>query len=116
MKEQQIEAATRALHAGFNGPQGRTWDGTSSYWQQRYRDQAAAMLTAAHPVITSARELDALGFEAVVLDPCGTPATCLRSGPDFCEWSLGGDDYLIASETLLISGSSCTVLHPGDTE
>lgn len=79
------------------------------------QDMATAALAAADKAATimTVEELDALGFEAVVLDPCGTPAVCQRSAPGFNEWALGGSGELIDSETLLLSGSSCTVLHRG---
>jgi len=63
--------------------------------------------------VTTVEELDALGFEAVVIDPCGTPAVCQRSTREFCDWALGGSGELVDSATLLMSGSSCTVLHEG---
>jgi hypothetical protein len=65
--------------------------------------------------ITTAEELDALGFEAVVIDPCGTPAVCVASGPHGNQWTFGLSGVL-DSETLLLSGTRCTVLHEGEAE
>ena len=70
-----------------------------------------AIIEAAKPrIITTAEELDALGFESVVLDPCGTPAVCIASGPDGSKWTFGLSGVL-DSETLLLSGTHCTVLY-----
>lgn len=66
-----------------------------------------------HTVVTTAAELDSLGFEAVVLDPCGTPAVCQSSGDGFCLWALGGSGALVGSGSLLESGGSCLVLYAG---
>lgn len=84
---------------------------------ESYKAMAAGLITAGYSkprTITTITELDALGFHAVVIDPCGDPAVCERSSPDFCEWELAGVGGLMDSATLLMSGSSCIALYDGD--
>ena len=85
-------------------------------WQTPLEAADAILKALAPREVTTVAELDALGFEAVVLDPCGTPAVCQRSTQTESFWELGGigASDLIDSDTLLLSGSSCTVLHEGD--
>lgn len=62
--------------------------------------------------ITTAAELDALGFEAVILDGCGTPHVCDRFRTDGkrAEWKPSGMDHLLESDDVLFHGPA-TVLH-----
>lgn len=74
MSTEQIETAARALHAAINGPRGRAWDATAPKWQNAYRDQAAAVIAAIHPTVSSEAELDALADpETILKDYDGHP-------------------------------------------
>jgi hypothetical protein len=65
--------------------------------------------------ITTVEELDALRFQAVVLDAYGTPYVCERHRTDGTrnEWKPSGMDHLEDSETILYHGPA-VVIHEGE--
>ena len=67
--------------------------------------------------ITTAAELDALRFQAVVLDAYGTPYVCERHRTDGTrnEWKPSGMNHLDDSEAILYHGPA-TVVHEGEAD
>jgi hypothetical protein len=65
--------------------------------------------------ITTAAELDALRFQAVVLDTYGTPYVCERHATDGTrnEWRPAGMNHLDESEDILYHGD-VTVVYEGE--
>lgn len=87
-----------------------------------YQQITDAALKAAAPFfkpqqVTTAEELDKLGFQAVVLDAYGTPYVCERHRTDGTrnEWKPSGMDHLDDSEAILYHGPA-TVIHVGDSK
>lgn len=62
--------------------------------------------------ITTTEELDALGFQAVILDSYDTPYVCERYATDRtrAEWKPSGMNHLLESDDVLFHGP-VTVLH-----
>lgn len=67
--------------------------------------------------ITTAEELDALRFQAVVLDAYGTPYVCERHRTDGTrnEWKPAGMGHLDESDTILYHGP-VVVVHEGEPQ
>lgn len=65
--------------------------------------------------ISTAAELDALRFQAVVLDAYGTPYVCERHATNLTrnEWRPAGMDHLEESENILYHGDA-TVVYEGE--
>lgn len=79
------------------------------------RKQADALIAAGYTkprTITSVEELDALRFQAVILDAYDTPYVCERHRTDGSrnEWKPSGMDHLLESDDVLFHGPA-TVLH-----
>lgn len=64
--------------------------------------------------ITTAEELDALGFQAVILDGCNTPYICERYATDRtrAEWQASGTSHLVESEDVLEFGPATVLYEP----
>lgn len=77
-------------------------------------EAAAPHLNKPHTIIT-AEELDALRFQAVILDAYGTPYVCERHRTDGTrnEWRPAGMNHLDESDTILYHGPA-TVVHEGE--
>ena len=80
--------------------------------------QADAILAAGYSkprAITTAEDLDKLGFQSVVLDAYGTPYVCERHATDGTrnEWKPSGMNHLDESEEILYHGPA-TVVHEGE--
>jgi len=67
--------------------------------------------------VTTAAEMDALRFFAVVLDAYGTPYVCERHATDGSrnEWRPAGMNHLDQSEDILFHGDA-TVVYEGEPE
>lgn len=78
---------------------------------------ARAVLAAAwehlHPVVTTAEELEALGWRAVLLDGEGDPIVCCSTGFGGNLWQAEGREEPRTSDAMVKGGKSYTVLHRG---
>jgi len=84
----------------------------------KVEETADAILAAGYRkarIITKANELDALRFQAVVLDAYGTPYVCERHRTDGTrnEWRAAGMNTLDYSEDIAYHGP-ITVVHEGE--
>src|SRR6184192_3490147 len=90
--------------------------GPGSVYAARIADVILAAGYVKPRTVTSAEELDRLGFQAVVLDAYRLPYVCERHRTDGTrnEWKPCGMDYYIDLDDILFHGPA-TIVHEGES-